>query len=144
MIYTYQSLNYNIYTIPLSNDLSYSFNVTINEIECLFTLDYNSRVNQRFLNIKSVDGTVFLDNTFISLTSPIVLNNNFDLLDNRETNIYFRKIDTTIPLDIHNWSDNVEIFITTLPPSELEKYMGNNFFKRFSDFDSYFESLKVS
>ena len=112
MVYTYQSLNYNIYTIPLSNDLSYSFNVTINEIECVFTLDYNSRLNQRFLNIKSVDGTVFLDNTFISLTSPIVLNNNFDLLDNRETNIYFRKIDTTIPLDILNWSDNVEIFIT--------------------------------
>lgn len=143
MSYNFNSLNYNVYIIPLSNDLSYTFNITINSVECTFSFGFNSRLNQRYLNVTSTDGTVFLDNTFISLTSPVIFNNNFNLLDNRETVLYFRKKDTTIPLDILDWENNVEIFMTTLPPSELEKYTNNNFFQRFSDFDGYFEALKV-
>ena len=117
--------NYNIYTISVKNSLFYTSNVYINDTLCKFTFGYNSRLNQRWFNITMSDGTVLLENTFIKLSYEIKMNINFELLGNYNTNLYFRKKDKNIPLDILDWENNVEIFITTLPPEEKDQEIYN-------------------
>ena len=116
---------YNIYTIGVKDALTYQTNVYLNDLLCIFTFGYNSRLNQRFFNITLDDGTVLLENTFIKLNYEIRPNINFDFLGNYKTRIYFRKKDRNLPLDILSWEENVEIFITTIPPEQKTQELYN-------------------
>lgn len=116
---------YNIYTIGVKNATTYQTNVYLNDLLCVFTFGYNSRLNQRFFNITLDDGTVLLENTFIKLNYEIKPNINFELLGNYNTKIFFRKKDRNLPLDILDWEENIEIFITTIPPEEKPQELYN-------------------
>lgn len=121
-----QDYNVNIYFIPLFNDLSYSTSFVINNTQCTLNFGYNSRLNQRFFNVTTSSGIVLLQNTFIQLKNNIKLNVNFDFLGNGTTDIYFKKIDETLPLDISSWASNVEMYIRTVPPESKSQENYNN------------------
>lgn len=126
MITDIESTFFNVYTCGVSDDLYYSTSFNINDFNCVFTFSYNSRLNQRMVNVVTSDGIVLLSDTHITLARAIPFNINFELLGNYKTTLYFRKINSNIPLDILKWSESVEMFITSLPEDQKDQDMYND------------------
>lgn len=136
-----QDYDVNIYFIPLFNDLSYTTSFVINNTQCTLNFGYNSRLNQRFFNVTTSSGIVLLQNTFIQLKNNIKLNVNFDFLGNGTTDIYFKKIDETLPLDILSWASNVEMYVRTVPPESKSQESYNNIAVWVTDTESTTNSI---
>lgn len=126
----YKPVNWNVYRVPVVNDYFYKHNLQINNTNCVITFGFNSRLNQRYFNLKATDGTVFIQDTFIKTSCIIKPSGLFDLLDNLETRLYFRKKDHTLSFDVTNWANNIEIFILTIPPEEKDQQVFNEQFLR--------------
>lgn len=127
----YTEFDWNVITLSVSNELFFSAEAVINDTDCVFNFGYNSRLNKRWFNIKNVNGSVILRDTFITLTNVIIPTNYFNLIGNYKTEIYFRKKDTSYPLDILDWEDNVEIFIISIPPENKEQAIFNEKYLNF-------------
>lgn len=90
--------------VSLNDKYDYFCNITVNGINMLLTVSYNTRVSKRVIQLTSEDGSIsYLKPTFISYGDRVYLNNNM-LLEGYSVYISLDKISSTASSDYINWS----------------------------------------
>lgn len=118
-----ETVLYYFTTYTLSDDLNYTVDTVIDDVNVIISFGFNSRLNKRWVSIETSTGAVVLDRTFLDVGREIKFNINADLLGINDATLMLFPVDPDMAGDIKTWSKDYRILISGMYSYLVEDYI---------------------
>lgn len=106
----------------LSDDLNYTVDTVIDDVNVVIYFGYNSRLDKRWVAVETTTGAVLLERTFLDIGREIKFNINADLLGVNRATLMLFPIDPDQAGSILTWSKDYKILISGMYSYLVDDY----------------------
>lgn len=119
---TNDTVLYYFTTYTLSDDLNYTVDTVIDDVNVIISFGYNSRLGKRWVSIETSTGAVVLERTFLEVGREIKFNINADLLGINKATLMLFPVDPDMAGSILTWSKDYRILISGMYSYLVDDY----------------------
>lgn len=119
---TNDTVLYYFTTYTLSDDLNYTVDTVIDDVNVIISFGYNSRLGKRWVAIETSTGAVVLERTFLEVGREIKFNINADLLGINKATLMLFPVDPDMAGSILTWSKDYRILISGMYSYLVDDY----------------------
>lgn len=119
---TQDTVLYYFTSYTLSDDLNYTVDTVIDDVNVVLYFGYNSRLGKRWVAVETSTGAVLLERTFLDIGREIKFNINADLLGVHRATLMLFPIDPDLAGSILTWSKDYKILISGMYSYLVDDY----------------------